>query len=395
MRSVLVATFDPAVTARALAMSLMIAFVACQTPAEIAVGTGTPDRPAPTPLATPTSRADSPRPSPTATAAASILRDRVGLLWVQEPTGLRIRPETGGDGSTVPALPYSFSWCSCAVSPDGTRLAYWTSRATPDNVEMRIVDLARPGSPTTIYRAPTGQRISSATWSSDGTGILFASEGTHPPGSPVGSPPNPSLLVIEAGGGAARTLDRGAGVYVPLGWDRTAGIAAAALSGEGGYMTGYVTVRTSGDPAPKRAAMRDSSYVMSVEVSSDQRYALGIFFQLGQAGRAVRWWKLADFAAMTEGPRVDSLFGAKWRPGTAEIGYIAAGTFHLFDVELGTTRSSGALPSADYAIAAFRHDGSAVAASSPSQSNVLLEIASGRSENLTGSGQIAGAFRIR
>lgn len=260
---------------------------------------------------------------------------------------------------------------------------------------MRILDLARPGISTTIYKAPSGQYISGAAWSSDGTGILFASEGRSPPGSPVGSPPDPSLLVIEAGGGAARTLDRGAGVYVPLAWDRTAGIAAAALSGEGGYLSGYVTVRTSGNPAPKRAAMRDSSYVLSVEVSSDQRYALGIFFQLGQPGRVVRWWKLADFAAMAEGPRVDSLFGVKWRPGTAEIGYIAAGTLHLFDVELGTTRSSGTLPAADHGLAAFRHDGSAVAASSPSQSTILLEIASGRSENLAGSGQIARAFRIR
>lgn len=384
-----------ATTATVLVVALVIGNALAERRAATPAATSTPAASAVATLST--TSAASPPPSPTATAPASVLSDRFGFVWVEEPTGLRIRPETGGSMSTLPALPYSFSRCGCTVSPDGARIAYWTTRTAPDNVELRVVDLARPTEPRTIYKAPAGQRISAGAWSSDGAGILFATEGTSPPGTPPGGPPSPALHVIEADGGAARTLDRNAGAYVPLGWDRGAGIAAAALSGEGGYMTGYLTVRTGGDPTAKRTIMseftRDSIYVMSVDVSSDQRYALGVFFELGQTGGAVRWWRLYDFGAMDAGPRVDSPFAAKWRPGSAEIGWVAAATLQLHDVERGTTRASGRFPAANFGIAAFRQDGSAVAGSD-GPTTVVLEIASGRSEKIAGSGHIAGAVRL-
>lgn len=339
----------------------------------------------------------SPTPSaspPPSASSASILSERFGFVWVQEPTGLEIRPETGSGGLTVPALPYSFSRCSCRVSPEGTRLAYWTTRTTPDAPELRILDLARPTQPTTIYRAAADRRISAAAWSSDGRGVLFSLEGISAPGSPVGNPPNPSLLIIDLDGGSARTLDAGAGVYVPLGWDRTTGIAAAGISGEGGYMTGYLTVRTSGDPAPRRTPVTEPIYMLSVDVSSDQRSALGVFFEYGQMGGTLRWWKLADFSSATGGIHVGSPFAAKWRPGAPEIGYVAGGVLHLIDAERATSRPAGTYPGPDFNLVAFRQDGSAAVGAS-SDAALLLEIASGRTERLIGSGQLAVGLRFR
>lgn len=371
------------------------------------LGTAVAERRAATPAASP-SPAQSAAPAtastapeesrtPTASATTSFLSDRFGFVWVDEPRGLlRVRPEAGGSESTIVARPYGFNDCGCRVSPDGTRIAYWINRATPENVELRVVDLSRPTQPTTIYTAPSAQRISGAAWSSDGTGILLAVEGVSPPGSPPGSPPHPALLAIEVGGGAPRTLDTDAGVYVPLGWDKTAGIAAAALSGEGGYMFGYVTVRTSGDPMPRRTAVSEDVYVESVEVSSDQRYALGVFFERGQTGGTVRWWRLADFAPTTTGgPILAGQFGAKWRPGTAEIGWALGRELQLLDIERGATRVAGPLPAGGYAIAAFRYDGSAVVVTTASgSSKLLLDLTSGASETISGPGYVAEAVRM-
>lgn len=361
--------------------------------APIAAVTASPT-PLPTPAPTASSSATaSPGPSPIPTLAASVLSDRFGFVWVVEPGGLHVRSEMGAEVGTLPALPYSFSRCGCAVSPDGLRIAYWTTRTAPDNVELRIADAGRPGATTTIYRAPRGTLVVAAAWSSDGTGILFATESTNT-GGPAGATRDPALHVMDASGGALRTLDRGAGSYVPLGWDRASGVAAAALSGEGGHMSGYLTVRTSGDPAPARTGMTEGIFVMSVEVSSDQRYALGIFYGPAQPGATIRWWRLGDFAPVAGGPRVADPFGAKWRPGSTEIGWVEGGILRLFDIERGTTRTIGSLPGSSYTVAAFRHDGTAVAASA-GESTIVMDIGSGRSERVAGAQHIAAAVRFR
>ncbi|MBI2756902.1 MAG: hypothetical protein HYX52_09365 [Chloroflexi bacterium] len=377
-------------TATVIAFALVIGSALAERRAASPAVSATPAGSAVTAAATSSSTpSGSPLPSP-----PSILSDRFGFVWVEEPTGLRIRPESGGSGSTVAALPYGFNQCGCKVSPDGTRLAYWTTRTAPDNIELRILDLAHSAGATTIYAAAPGRRIGAAAWSSDGTGIIFAIEGVNPPGSPVSNPPDTSLLAIDATGGAAQTLDANAGVYVPLGWDRAAGLAAAGISGEGGYMSGYLTVRTRGEPTPQRTAVRDAIYMLSVEVSSDQRYALGVFLEVGRSGGTVRWWRLSDFAAQTPGPQVDSPSGAKWRPGTMEFGWIEGGALQLRDVEGGTMRASGSFPASDYALAAFRQDGSAVVGTG-SSGTLVLDISSGRSERIVGSGSIGGAVRLR
>jgi hypothetical protein len=313
----------------------------------------------------------------TTAAAASVLSDRFGLVWVDERSRqLRVRPETGQGGFDIAAGSYGFSYCSCAVSPDGTRIAYWT--AIPPGVELRVVEVTRPTQQAAIYRAPDDRRISAAAWSSDGSGILFSLEGVPAPGSPVSNPPNTSLLVIEAGGGSARTLigsTRGSPVYVPLGWDRAAGLASAGESGEGGYMRGYVTVRTFGDPAPQRTNIAEDVLMLSVGVSIDQRYAFGLFFD--PSGSTLRWWRLGDYGTIQNGPRLDHAVRPRWRPLTSEIGWIDGDVLQLLDVERGTRRAGAAFPSTGYGLSGFRQDGSAVVGSGPAM--LLLEIGS-RSE---------------
>jgi hypothetical protein len=342
------------------------------------------------PLASASAPATAPASTP---AASSILSDRFGFIWVDEPAKrLHVRPETGQGGFDLVTRAYRFSWCSCAASPDGARIAYWTNSPAG---ELRVVDVARPTQEATIYRAADDQVISAAAWSSDGTGILFALEGVGTSGGPPGGPPNSSLLVIEAGGGPARTLvgsPRGAPVYVPLGWDRTAGVAAAGESGEGGYMGGYLTVRTSGDPAPQETGIPQPALMLSVDVSSDQRFALGLFSD--PTGNTLRWWRLGDFGTIQSGPRLNSLVRPKWRPFTSEIGWVEGGVLQLLDVGRGTKRTDGKLPSADYGVSAFRRDGSAVATTAGSGYATLLEIGSGSSETIGAPGYIAGSVRF-
>lgn len=361
------------------------------SPATSGVATATPPAgasPTATTSAVPTSTA-TPTPGP-------VLSDRFGFVWLRDfnVAGLEVMTETGGSRFQLPTGSRSFSACSCAVSPDGRRIAYWTSFAPPGEIELRTVDVARPTQQTTLYKTSTDQQISGAAWSSDGTGILFSVEGVNPPGSPPGSPPETALLVVEAAGGDPRVLidpTIGAAVYIPLGWDRAAGIAAAGETGEGGYMFGYVTVRTTGDPAPRETLLRDlglSTGMLTVKVSSDQRFALAVFEDESEG--SIRWWPLMDFGSLAAGPRAGQPRTALWRPGTSQIAWLDGNTLRLFDVESGAATVGGTFSEAVDRLTAFRWDGSAVAGvwradrSAPvaGGSYVLLELASGRAEEL-------------
>lgn len=364
---------------------------------------GTPlASPSPTPETSPAATATPvAEASPTATALASptatatptpgpVLSDRFGFVWLRDfnGPGVEVMTETGQRRFELPTGSYSFSECSCAVSPDGRRIAYWTSYAQPGETELRIVDVARPTQTTTLYRAPADERVSGAVWSSDGTGILFSTEGINPPGSPPGGPPDSALLVIEARGGDPRVLvetNSGAPIYIPLGWDRAAGIAAAGETGEGGTMFGYLTVRTDGDPAPRETRLTEGPFMLSVAASSDQRFVMGSF--PGTQGLEARWWKLGDISSMSSVPNVDF---ALWRPGTPQIAWIDGNTLRLLDVESGATAVGGTFPEPVDRLTAFRQDGSAVVGvwradrSAPvaGGSYFLLELGSDRTEDL-------------
>jgi len=159
---------------------------------------------------------------------------------------VNVQPETGQGGFELPTQDYRFSACSCAASLDGTRVAYWAG-STPGATELRVVDVARPGLGTAIYKPPVDQRWTALAWSNDSSGILFSLEGWPTPGAPVGVVTNTALLVIEATGGTARTLATGDSLYVPLGWDRAAGVAAASgdllafMDGDGSFVPGELT----------------------------------------------------------------------------------------------------------------------------------------------------------
>jgi hypothetical protein len=325
------------------------------------------------------------------TGAAAVLNNRFGFVWAAT-SGLQVRSETGQSRFQLPATPYSFSLCSCAVSPDSTRIAYWLGNQPGG--ELRVVEVARPTQHATIYTAPATDRVSAAAWSSDGTGILFSIEGVNAVGGPDRGPTSSALLVIEASGGAARTLvDRDGPLFVPLGWDRQAGVAAAGESGPGGYLRGYVTVRTSGDPAPRRTTIAEDILVLSLDVSTDQAFVLGVV--VDPTGRTLRWWKLADFAAMVNGPRIGSGVSPKWRPFSAQVGWIDSGRLQLLDVERDVRTTAGTFPG-DYSLSAFRQDGSAVLAmtSGGPTTYVLLELTSGRSAGFNAAGTVAGSIRL-
>lgn len=333
-----------------------------------------------------------PPPSPTA-EAAPVLSDRFGFVWV-ESSRLRVGAESGRGEFQVDADlgRHSFSRCACAVSPDGTRIAYWT-RQVPH--ELRILEVTRPGRQVAIYAAPEDRLISGAVWSNDGTGILFSLEGINPPGGPPRAPWTTSLHVIEASGGAARTLSSDRAVYVPLGWDRAAGVAAAGATGPGGFLRAYLTVRTTGDPVLHVTSIDETVPVVTIDVSIDQRWVLGLSLDDDGTASTVRWWRLGDFGTIQSGPRLPRGVQPRWRPFTNEIAWVEGGVLQLLDVERGTRRTGGAFPAGGYGLRAFRQDGSAVVGGPMPGPPVLLEIASGRSERITGRGSLVDGVRFR
>jgi hypothetical protein len=149
-------------------------------------------------------------------------------------------------------------------------------------------------------------------------------------------------------------------------WDRAANLAAAGLTGEGGGMAYYVTVRLNSDNSftVQRVDTRhlldlNSMPMSSIHASSDAKLVLGVE---GESGN-LKWWPLADIAASKSQAGVGKR-GALWRPGTHEIGFLSAEQFWLGDVDkagalgLCCTAFSGA--PATSVVRVFRMDGSAV-----------------------------------
>lgn len=332
----------------------------------------------------PVGTAAAPSASP---VAEPLLSAHFGFLWA-DGTEIQAIPE-GGGGTRLPAHPYGFSLCGCTIDPDGARIAYWTNFTTGPS-ELRVMELRDLARSMTIYTAPPNYRIAAAAWSSDGTGLVAAIEANPTKGEPDAGPSHSSMLAIEADGTGARVLvDRGGAEYVPMGWDRRVGVAAAAQSGPGGYVASYLTVHTGGDPMPQRTAITEEIRVLSLDVSTDQQYVLGV-----AEGRTttLRWWKLTDFGSMVSGPSLSGATSPRWRPSTWQIAWAGLGHVQLLDVAGGQSRALK-LPAGVNVVSGFRHDGSVVLLNG-AQGYLLVELASGRSASLPSAGSPVGSVRF-
>ena len=329
-------------------------------------------RSAATPSASPTPSASgativNPSQSASATAAqpsasgtpargGAVYNDDFGFIVGERNTSASIRNESSNArlGSFNPAN----SLQAVAVSPDGKQVAYFAAGASGGPQQLRTFPAAGNATEQTLVTLAAGARGGSIVWSSDGAAVLYSTE-TGSFGISAG--PNSSTLNIyelAANGRHGTTIDsqnNTGWLYRPIGWDRSADLAAAAMTGEGGFMSFYVTVRTTPDNSftVNRADLKGAGMAPG-RASSDAKVVVAAL-----SADTVAYWPLADVTARKTTRTGTS--AALWQPGTHKFGYISAdGAFILFQTDDGSATTVFTGVKSFTNVAAFRADGSAV-----------------------------------
>jgi hypothetical protein len=325
-------------------------------------------QPLASPTASPTASASgatavSPNPSRGATStpagtASEIYNNDFGFI-VSEPGAVAsIRTESSN------ARLASFEAQTFAMSPDGRLIAFWKPGVRP---ELRVTGGATE---QTLVTLTADQRGGGVVWSSDGAGLLYSTErGNFGVGGDGTNSATLNVYEFAANGRHGTTVDTQTNtgwLYRPIAWDRSVNLAAAGLTGEGGQLAFYVTVRINPDNSlnVQRVDTRhlqdmNGMAMGSIRASSDAKLVLGVE---GESGN-IKWWPLADIAATRSQPGAGKR-GALWRPGSHEIGFLTAEQLWLGDVDrsgpLGLCCTALSGVPATSVLRAFRADGTAV-----------------------------------
>jgi hypothetical protein len=307
-----------------------------------------------------------PAPTPTPAPVA------YGYVHLAAPGRIVLRSER--DGSPV----FEFTGVSPAVSSDGKRLAYWrtgtpistqeTDVFSPKGVDLRILDVADPITERTVFSAPGDTYGANIVWSNDGQGLLIATysrETVGGAGLGSGTPARYDLVMLDltttpaTQRPAATQVSRGF-VYLPVAWDRPGQIAAGVVTGEGGFVTEYVTWNGNGNPAnPFTRTPLRNVIAGTVQASADAKFLMG-----GEAG-GVRIWPINDVSKSSLIQRPSPISNPFWRsgPGYFTIWSIGVPTQTVEMTQYGTDGSIAlyTVSGTDRAYAAAsRPDGSAV-----------------------------------
>jgi hypothetical protein len=271
-----------------------------------------------------------------------------------------IRTESGTQRQGLQGL--SFNSPGFAVSAYGKAVAYWTSSQP---TQLRMFTVVGNATEQTLVTLAAGQRAGGLAWSSDGSALLYSTEtGSFGVGGGTNSA---TLNVYELAGNGRHgttieTQTNTGWLYRPVAWDRSTGVAAVGLTGDGGYMGFYLTVRFNPDNSVKidRVDTVSRSMTMgSIRASTDAKLVLGV----GGAGD-ITWWPIDNYGAVKTQAGAGKR-GALWRPGTHEIGFIGpSDQFWLGDVDtagsLGLCCTSFSGAPATSTLRTFRADGIAV-----------------------------------
>jgi hypothetical protein len=361
-------------------------FIACTAPATTS--------PVPSPAPSTTSAAS------TATAAASsggILDDRFGFVLLDGDA--TVRSETSSSTIASFAFPArSFVFHSRPISPDGRQVAYWdrmTEGATL-NIRGSVGGPSRP-----VFTAGPGMFGNAFTWSSDGTGLVVATDnGCFGIGNCVSGVAE--LWTVDLASGATERIGSGK-IWLPIAWDRANSLVAAGTSGEGGYLLSYDVIDLRRQPHVVTSTGFEPPVAGRLGASSDARFiALSAFV----GSNAVWWWPLA-----LPSSRVDTGAAAQsavWRPGTSELWWVdgltppgcratpcSGSEVVALDVVTGLRRTV-ARGDVGTSLAAFRPDGSAAIVGRASTLEItLIDAAAGRTQTIAGRGQLLGSVRVR
>ena len=339
--------------------------------------------------------------SPAATSGSAVYNDDFGFIVTDIGPGTNIRTESG-----APRPGAGFSQQAYAVSPDGKFVAYWTVSLTNSPGQLRILSPLGNATDQTLVTLPVGVRGGGVAWSNDGAAVLYSTETGNFGIS--GGPNSATLNVYElaASGRHGTTIDTQTNtgwVYRPIAWDRSADLAAAALTGDGGGMSFYVTVRLNPDNSYTVQRVdtrsRDIGIVTLGSASTDAKLVLAIE---GSAANVV-WWPLADISAKKTAAGTGKT-GAQWQPGTHKIGFISAdGGFALFQADDGSASTPFRGVKAGSTVRTFRADGTAVVLSfiPPGSTGLgstdytLTRLADGASVTFQATGGLGASVRLR
>lgn len=305
-------------------------------------------------------------PNVTATPSApggAIYNDDFGFIVTDVGSGANIRKESS---STTPWIG-SFQHQGFAVSPDGTQIAYWSVGTSSEPSQIRIISAANPQALGALSTLSANEKGGVIVWANDSSGVAY----TIITGDPTVTtsairtfntrPGNigPSQVIVQ--------WNEAGRVIQPIAWDRAANVLAAGVTGDGGFMTGYIVASTATPQgAVKLSPVTGRVTMSSVGASTDAKFVVGVDIDLGFS-----YWPLADFSAkVTPAETKYGQNGALWRPGTHEIGFIGpSNQFWLCNVDrntplgCGTTAFSG-VPNGAF-VRTFRADGSAVVLAVP------------------------------
>ena len=301
--------------------------------------------------------APSATPAATSTPGGVIYNDDFGFVGADVGSGVSIRSESG-----APRQGLSFSAQGFAVSPDGKNIAYWTVGTSSGPQQLRTFTTLGNATEQTWVTLAAGVRGGGIAWSSDGAALLYSTETGNFGISGGANSATLNVYELAADGRHGTTIDTQTNtgwLYRPIAWDRSANLAAAALTGEGASMTFYVTVRLNPDNSytVQRVDNRSRDSGLSLgTASTDGKLVLAID---GFSGNIV-WWPLADIGAKKTASGTGKT-GARWQPGTHKIGFISAdGGFVLFQTDDGSASTPFRGVKSGSTVRTFRADGTAV-----------------------------------
>lgn len=331
-----------------------------QSPAQVLVPPSTP---------TPSSAASA---TTSSTPTATPVGDRYGYVHLAAPGRIVVRGER--DGSPA----FELTGVTPAVSSDGKRIAYWrtgspissqeTDVFSPKGTELRVLEVAEPRNERTVFTVPGDTHGANIVWSNDGQGVLivtYSRETVGGPGLGSGTPARYDLVMLDltttpaTQRPAATQVSRGF-VYLPVAWDRPGQIAAGVVTGEGGYVTEYVTWN-GGSPANpfSRTTLRNLTIAGTVQASADAKLVMG-----GDPS-GVRVWPINDASKASLIQRPTPISNPFWRlaPGSHLVWSVGVPTTTVELTQYGTDSSTAVytVTGTDRAYAAAsRPDGSAV-----------------------------------
>lgn len=253
----------------------------------------TPTEPSPSPAATGSGR-------PTATSQltpATPLSGRYGVIIDAGPPYLRSETDPQRIGQLSGEL------FGGAVSPDGRKIAYWQySNGAP--TVLAVLDSAAPAQPRALLRVSAGEVAGGVVWSSDGTGLLIAVNSRDFVQQPPDAPRLfATLRQVDVATGSVREVVRNepGHPFFPIAWDRGRGVSVA-VSGVGGFVSGYVMVRDDG----------------SMQVADLPATTLPQFVRAAPDGSRVLMLHWQDSSAVSVWPLTEPAQRVTLRPDTGE-----------------------------------------------------------------------------